>query len=149
MSKIQTEEKYRSIMSKVMSIMRDHKKMIDLYVGETKLHKSQHKMLMILSHMGKNVSQRDLAERLNITPAAVAVTLKKLEKEGLVERTVAEKDNRYNEVVLTDKGKKIVKESRKVFQVADEKMFRGFSEEELDVLESYMIRIKENINKEE
>ena len=50
---------------------------------------------------------------------------------------------------MTDKGKKIVKESRKVFQVADEKMFRGFSEEELDVLESYMIRIKENINKEE
>ena len=149
MTQITNYEKYRSIMSKVMSIMRDHKKMIDLYVGETKLHKSQHKMLMILSHMVKNVSQRDLAERLNITPAAVAVTLKKLEKEGLVERTVAEKDNRYNEVVLTDKGKKIVKESRKVFQVADEKMFRGFSEEELDVLESYMIRIKENINKEE
>ena len=149
MSKKQTEEKYRSIMGKLMSIMRDHKKVIDLYVGETNLHKSQHRMLMVLSHLGSNVSQRDLAERLNITPAAVAVTLKKLEKNGLVERTVSESDNRFNQVVLTEKGKQIVKESHKVFKYADEKMFSGFSQEELDVLEAYVTRIKENLEKEE
>lgn len=149
MSKKQTEEKYRSIMGKLMSIMRDHKKVIDLYVGETNLHKSQHRMLMVLSHLGSNVSQRDLAERLNITPAAVAVTLKKLEKSELVERTVSEEDNRFNQVVLTEKGKKIVKESYKVFRYADEKMFAGFSVEELDVFEGYLNRIKENLDKEE
>lgn len=149
MSNKQTEEKYRSIMGKLMTIMRDHKKVVDLYVGETKLHKSQHRMLMVLSHLGKNVSQRDLAERLNITPAAVAVTLKKLEKSELVERTVSEEDNRFNQVVLTEKGKKIVKESYKVFRYADEKMFAGFSVEELDVFEGYLNRIKENLDKEE
>lgn len=149
MSNKQTEEKYRSIMGKLMTIMRDHKKVVDLYVGETNLHKSQHRMLMVLSHMGKNVSQRDLAERLNITPAAVAVTLKKLEKSELVERTVSEEDNRFNQVVLTEKGKKIVKESYKVFRYADEKMFAGFSVEELDVFEGYLNRIKENLDKEE
>lgn len=149
MSNKQTEEKYRSIMGKLMTIMRDHKKVIDLYVGETNLHKSQHRMLMVLSHLGKNVSQRDLAERLNITPAAVAVTLKKLEKSELVERTVSEEDNRFNQVVLTEKGKKIVKESYKVFRYADEKMFAGFSVEELDVFEGYLNRIKENLDKEE
>ena len=149
MSKMQTEEKYRSIMGKLMSIMRDHKKVIDLYVGETNLHKSQHRMLMVLSRLGINVSQRDLAERLNITPAAVAVTLKKLEKNGLVERTVSESDNRFNQVVLTEKGKQIVKESHKVFGYADEKMFAGFSQEELDIFEAYVTRIKENLEKEE
>lgn len=149
MSNKQTEEKYRSIMGKLMTIMRDHKKVVDLYVGETNLHKSQHRMLMVLSHLGKNVSQRDLAERLNITPAAVAVTLKKLEKSELVERTVSEEDNRFNQVVLTEKGKKIVKESYKVFRYADEKMFAGFSVEELDVFEGYLNRIKENLDKEE
>ena len=149
MSKKQTEEKYRSIMGKLMSIIRDHKKVIDLYVGETNLHKSQHRMLMVLSHLGNNVSQRDLAERLNITPAAVAVTLKKLEKDGLVERTVSESDNRFNQVVLTEKGKHIVKESHKVFEYADKKMFAGFTKEELDRLEAYVTRIKENLEKEE
>ena len=67
---------------------------------------------------------------------------------GLVNRMVAEQDNRYNQVVLTDKGKKIVKESRKIFQYVDEKMFDGFSEEELDAFEGYLNRIKENLIKE-
>lgn len=149
MTKNVTEEKYRAIMGKLMAIMRDHKSVVDSYVSETRLHKSQHRLLMTLSHMGINVSQRDLAEKLNITPAAVAVTLKKLEKTGLVGRKVAEKDNRFNEVVLTEKGKKIVKESHKVFKYADEKMFAGFSMEELNALEAYLNRMKENLEKEE
>lgn len=142
-----TEEKYRVIMGKLMSIMRDHKSVVDWFVNETKLHKSQHRLLMNLARLGNNVSQRDLAETLNITPAAVAVTLKKLEKNGLVGRKMAEKDNRYNEVVLTEKGKKIVKESYKVFKYADEKMFDGFSMEELDTFEGYLNRIKDNLSK--
>lgn len=142
-----TEEKYRAIMGKLMSIMRDHKSVVDWFVNETKLHKSQHRLLMTLARLGNNVSQRDLAETLNITPAAVAVTLKKLEKNGLVGRKMAEKDNRYNEVVLTEKGKKIVKESYKVFKYADEKMFDGFSMEELDAFEGYLNRIKDNLSK--
>lgn len=142
-----TEEKYRAIMGKLMSIMRDHKSVVDWFVNETNLHKSQHRLLMNLARLGNNVSQRDLAETLNITPAAVAVTLKKLEKNGLVGRKMAEKDNRYNEVVLTEKGKKIVKESYKVFKYADEKMFDGFSTEELDAFEGYLNRIKDNLAK--
>ena len=148
MTQITNDEKYRAIMGKLMAIMRDHKSTIDSYVNETKLHKSQHRLLMVLSRAEKNISQRDLAEILNITPAAVAVTLKKMEKMGLVNRMVAEQDNRYNQVVLTDKGKKIVKESRKIFQYVDEKMFAGFSEEELDAFEGYLNRIKENLIKE-
>ena len=134
-------------MGKLMSIMRDHKSVVDWFVNETNLHKSQHRLLMNLARLGNNVSQRDLAETLNITPAAVAVTLKKLEKNGLVDRKMAEIDNRYNEVVLTEKGKKIVKESYKVFKYADEKMFDGFSTEELDAFEGYLNRIKDNLAK--
>lgn len=148
MSQNTNEEKYRAIMGKLMTIMRDHKSTVDSYVNETNLHKSQHRLIMMISRMGKNISQRDLAEKLNITPAAVAVTLKKMEKMGLVTRTVAESDNRYNQVVLTDKGKKIVKESQKIFLYADEKMFAGFSQEELDTFEDYLTRIKENLAKE-
>ena len=149
MSKKETEEKYRAITGKLMAIMRDHKSAVDSYVSETNLHKSQHRLIMTLNRLGAYVSQRELAEALNITPAAVAVTLKKMEKMGLVSRTVQEEDNRYNEVELTEKGKKIVKESQKIFRYADEKMFSGFSFEELEAFEAYLIRINENLAKEE
>lgn len=144
MAKNNQEEKYREVMGKLMAILRDHKSAVDSYVNETKLHKSQHKLLMSLSHLGNHVSQRDLAEKLNITPAAVAVTLKKLEKNGFVEKKVQESDNRYNEVVMTEKGRRIVKESHKLFQSIDEKLFEGFTEEEMDQLNSYLERMIQN-----
>ena len=144
MAKNSQEEKYREVMGKLMAILRDHKSAVDSYVNETKLHKSQHKLLMSLSHMGNHVSQRDLAEKLNITPAAVAVTLKKLEKNGFVEKKIQESDNRYNEVVMTEKGRRIVKESHKLFQSIDEKLFEGFTEEEMDQLNAYLERIIQN-----
>ena len=144
MAKNSQEEKYREVMGKLMAILRDHKSAVDSYVNETKLHKSQHKLLMSLSHMGNHVSQRDLAEKLNITPAAVAVTLKKLEKNGFVEKKIQESDNRYNEVVMTEKGRRIVKESHKLFQSIDAKLFEGFTEEEMDQLNAYLERIIQN-----
>lgn len=147
MTKKETEEKSRKIMGKLMCILRDHKSVIDQYLNDTRLHKSQHRLLMCLSNLGKNVSQRDLAEHLNITPAAVAVTLKKLDKDGIITKKTSEEDNRFNEVELTDKGKKIVKESQKIFQCIDERIFDGFSEEELVQLESYLDRVQKNISK--
>lgn len=147
MTQKDTEEKKHVIMGTLMGILRDHKSAIDRYLDETRLHKSQHRLLMALARFGEKASQRDLAEMLNITPAAVAVTLKKLEKDGLVSKKVSKVDNRYNEVQLTQKGQKIVKESQKIFQCIDGHMFDGFSEEELLQFASYVERVKTNISK--
>lgn len=145
MIKKATEERYRSIMGKLMAILRDHKSAVDQHVNDTKLHKSQHRLLMCLAGFGEKVSQRDLAEKLNITPAAVAVTLKKLEKAGIVSKKISEEDNRFNEVIMTEKGKKIVKESQKLFNSTDALMFEGFTEEELTQFEGYLDRIQKNL----
>ena len=131
MTRKEVEARYRGITAKMMTILRDHKSAIDQYVDETRLHKSQHRLLMSLAALGDPVSQKKLADYLNITPAAVAVTLKKLEKNGLVTKTISNEDNRFNNVTITDKGKKIVKESQKVFQNTDDVMFKDFTEEEI------------------
>lgn len=146
MTRKEVEARYRGITAKMMTILRDHKSAIDQYVDETRLHKSQHRLLMSLAALGDPVSQKKLADYLNITPAAVAVTLKKLEKNGLVTKTISNEDNRFNNVTITDKGKKIVKESQKVFQNTDDVMFKDFTEEEILQLEGFMDRIKKNLS---
>ena len=83
---------------------------------------------------------------MNVTPAAVAVTLKKLEKSGIVAKTTSEKDNRYNEVTITAKGQQIVKESKKVFRSTDQQMFKDFSREELEQLQDYLGRVLDNLH---
>ena len=66
------------------------------------------------------------------TPS-VAVSLKKLEKGGYIEKAVDGTDNRYHKVVLTKKGSEIVKMSHEIFDQINEQLFSGFSLEELSV----------------
>ncbi len=144
--KTEMQERQHSMMGKVMRIMHDHKRVIDRYLSATNLHKSQHRLVMTLSYMGKGMSQRDLAMKLNVTPAAIAVTVKKLAKDGIIKKKMSEDDMRFNEVEITEKGRKIVKESKQVFEYIDAKMFDGFSEDEMELFEEYLNRVQTNLS---
>lgn len=144
--KTEVQERQHTMMGKIMRIMHDHKRVIDRYLSATNLHKSQHRLVMALSYLGKGMSQRDLAVRLNITPAAIAVTVKKLAKDGIIEKKPSEDDMRFNKVEITEKGRQIAKESKQVFEYIDAKMFDGFSEEEMALFEEYLNRVQANLS---
>lgn len=119
------------------------KRAIDKKVADTGVYRSQHRILMIL---GKHpdCSQTELAERLDISSAAVAVTLKKLEKAGYISRQCSVEDNRMNHVVMTEKGKRIIDISLTYFQEIEDALFKGFSKEEMALLEEFFLRIIKN-----
>ena len=137
-----------NLIGKILVVSKEHRMAVNHYVEKNDLQKSQHRLLLVLSHLieeRKSVSQRDLAESLSVTPAAVAVTLKKLEKSGIIVKTASEADNRYNELSITEKGERIVKDSKKAFLSTDTQMFKDFSNEELEQLGSFLDRIAENL----
>lgn len=75
------------------------------------------------------VSEGD--RKLNrISPATAAVTLKKLEKGGYIHRAADDRDNRCNQICLTEKGKRVVEYSILFFSQVQQRMFAGFTEEE-------------------
>ena len=91
-------------------------------------------------------SQKELAEHLNVTPAAVTGALKKMEQDGYVERTLGQ-DNRYNELKITAKGRSLVTESCKIFGEVDASMFEGFTDKELDIYISCLEKLQANMKK--
>lgn len=119
------------------------KRSISKKVEKTGVYRSQHKLLMIL---GKHpeCSQTELAERLEISPAAVAVSLKKLEKSGFISRQCQESDNRVNQVVITEKGWKAIDQSVQYFKELDQAFLEDFSLEELGQLETFLERMIKN-----
>ena len=123
-----------------------HKAMIDLRVRGMGIHRTQHRILMHLARNDKLPSQKELAEHLDITPAAVTGALKKIEKDGYVERTLGH-DNRFNELRITDKGRELVNLTREIFSEVDTSMFEGFSDEELDSYISSLEKLQANIRK--
>lgn len=124
-----------------------HRALIDSRVGSLGIHRTQHRILMHLARHEKLPSQKELAEHLDVTPAAVTVALKKIEANGYVERTLGH-DNRYNELRITEKGKDLVKKTRSIFCEADSKMFEEFTDEELDIYIACLEKLQANIRKQ-
>ena len=80
------------------------------YLNKDGLYRVQHQLLMCV-YKYPDASQKELARIQNVSTAAVAVTLKKLEKGGYVGRIVDRDDNRYNKIRITEKGRKEVERS--------------------------------------
>lgn len=119
------------------------KRSISKKVENTGVFRSQHRLLMILGKHS-DCSQTELAERLEISSAAVAVSLKKLEKSGFISRQCQENDNRVNQVVITEKGWEIIDQSVQYFKEMDKAFLKDFSLEELRQLEAFLERMIKN-----
>ncbi len=124
-----------------------HRSLIDSRVGSLGIHRTHHRILMHLAIRDKLPSQKELADHLNITPAAVTGAIQKIEKQGYIERTLGH-DNRYNEIRITEKGRELVTQTKIMFSEADSSMFEGFTDEELDIYIACLEKLQGNIRKQ-
>lgn len=122
-----------------------HKKKMEKLLTGTGLHRAQHRLLMTLSEYNFK-SQAELAEGLGVSTATVAVSLKKLERDGYIKKQVMKDDSRVNFIILTSKGESVVEESRRFFEYMDDESTKGFTEEELAHMRAYLKRIYDNLN---
>ncbi len=96
---------------------------------------------------GQCHAQRDLAQLLHISPAAVATSLKSLEKGGYIRREPGE-DARKNRVILTQKGREAVEGCQSAFNAVSQRMLFGFSPQEREQLLSFRRRMLQNLRGE-
>ncbi len=122
-----------------------HRMAIEAQIEKLGIHRSQHFILMQLSREDGEVSQSEIAKKLDVSPAAVTVTLKKLEKSGLIERRTAEEDARTKIITLTDAGRKTVEKTHRLFLEVDEQMCGGMTDAELEALCGYLSKMTENL----
>ncbi len=128
-------------------VMRRHHAYVERRIGDLGIHHGQHRMLMQLAKRQEDIpSQKELAEIMGISPAAVTATLKKLEREGYISRSMTDEDNRRNEIRITEQGLAKVMESRAVFEATDKEMFAGFTPEEIATFISFMERLDRNLD---
>lgn len=125
-----------------------HRAAIEAQIEKLGIHRSQHFVLMSLSHREGELTQTEIANMLDISPAAVTVTLQKLEKSGLIERKTSGEDARTKIIRLTEEGKKTVKKTHELFLEVDDAMCGGMTGEELDALCAYLSRMSDNLKAE-
>lgn len=132
------------LLEKYIAVVRLHRHTLERRLSSTGVYRSQHQILMcIADHPG--ASQKEIAGIYRASASTVAVSLKKLEKGGYIKRVVDQEDNRYNQLMITEKGQELMERSKRLFRQAEDAMFLGFSGEELDTLNGYLDRIRQNM----
>ena len=140
-------------MGLLLLVTRLHHSEIERRIASLGIHHSQNRMLLRLSCGDGTNSQRELADAMNISPAAVtaplkptvSVSLKALEREGYITRAMGDEDNRRNTVRITEEGLRKVEESHRIFEAMDKAAFAGFSDAELAALTETLRRMADNL----
>ena len=112
------------------------------------LYFGQPPILFMLGHDGQR-TQTEIAERLRVTPATVATSIKRMEKAGLLRKKIHPADQRRNLIVLTPQGEETVRKCRAMFGEMDQAMESSLTSEEARVfneLLSKIIRRMEDFN---
>lgn len=138
-------DQIKKVMHQIISAAIKHRKLMDYYLVETGIFSSQQQILMELSRKQFS-SQKEIADRMNVSSAAIAVSLKKLERGGYISKEMDDADNRLNQITLTDKGCNVVEQSRQIFKNLNRRVFEDFKEDELEELSKLLCKLNSKLN---
>ena len=141
---------FRRAIRKLMRTERMYQTALDSRMTVLGIHRSQRAILHEIGaakrkHPDQSISQKDIAERFGISAAAVAMTLKKMEADGYISREVSEKDNRFNELHLTDKGREALGQSRTIMKEIDDIVYNGITKEEIEGFIAVIEKMQNNL----
>ena len=107
------------------------------------LHTGQGAIIAALGERGPS-SQKELAEYRHVSAATISVMLRRMEKSGLVVRSVSE-DGKGNLISLTEDGAAMYEALRLDRKGEPERVFAGLTREEMAVAEKIFQTVSNNL----
>lgn len=91
-------------------------------------------LLYIMQHPG--CSQKQIADETRVSPASVATSLKRLEKNGMIFRRIDTADTRCNRVYITEAGERELGYCQSELEKIDQALIASLSSEEIFAVNS-------------
>ena len=113
------------------------KKYISAELTKQGLFFGQHHILEFIER-NPGCNQCDLSTYLKVTPASIAISTKRLEKAGFIEKRIDEDNLRQKCLYLTYKGFEACKNMKNFFNNLDQSALVDITEDEIDLLEKLM-----------
>lgn len=125
-------------------VSRAHHNQASRMFGEIGLFRGQPQVLFKLGDR-EGITQSELAEKLELTPATLTNLLTRMEHAGLIERRTDHIDSRCSRIFLTEAGRVKLSQAVEQTQKMDKAAFAGFSPEEQELLNQYLERVHQNL----
>ncbi|AET68137.1 transcriptional regulator [Desulfosporosinus orientis DSM 765] len=113
------------------------------YMAQAGLSSGYPKILDYLSFC-EGSTQKELAVGCGVEPATMSVLLDNLEKEGYIEKRITKENRRAFQIFFTEKGRDKHDEIRQKIDSLEEQAFKGFTQEEQELFQSYLERYYRN-----
>lgn len=98
--------------------------------------------LILISRSGGGITQRALAEKMEIGEPAVVALIDRLEKDEFIVRNPMPGDRRARSLALTAPGKRLISKIEAVAGTLREELLAGFSAAELNTTSDVLARMK-------
>ena len=93
-----------------------------------------------------SLTQLELVNMTNLKAPTISITLRNMEREGIVSRQKNDNDRRETHVAITDKGKKLYKKVLDALAKAEKITLDGLTDKELKAMRTTMNKICKNLN---
>lgn len=103
--------------------------------------------VVVLAQLWENdgLTQKEIQEKLEIKPASISGIVDLLVSKGWIIRKTDEKDGRVKRLYITEKSKNIQSECLEILLKVEEKLTKGFTEEEKVIFLSWIKRMHANM----
>ncbi len=91
------------------------------------------------------MTQLQLVNITKLKAPTISITLRNMEREGIVRREKNDKDRRETYVTITDKGRQMHAKILEAYDKAQEIMLRGLSEKELAAADAVIAKMQKNL----
>ena len=137
---------YQDLGHLMVNVCRLHHTRADQSMERIGLFRGQAFLLMILSqHDG--MTHSEIAEKLEISPAATTKVIKRMERAGYLQRQADPADERVSRVYLRDGGRALIAEIERAFGKLNRMMFDGLSEPELERFRDLLAHMAANLQR--
>jgi DNA-binding MarR family transcriptional regulator len=130
------------------NVCRIHGTKADHFLDQLGIFRGQAFLLKILSKQD-GMTHSEIAEILEISPAAATKVIKRLEQNHYILRKPDLKDERVSRVYIQEAGIAIINQIDRSFQQLDQTMFEGFTEEDLNKFHELLMLIRNNLQNSE
>lgn len=134
----------RRLDDELHEFMRFHRQTMKRFFSECGLFNG-HPFMLFCIRQQPQITPAELAREMELPPASVTISLKRMEAAGLLTRTPDTADRRRIHLQLTEKGERLDERCRQGRSFLSDNLFDGFSPAEREQFGSMLERMKQNL----
>lgn len=100
---------------------------------------------LLQEHQQNGITQRELAEKLDVKPSSMSELVQKLEHRGFITKTQDKNDKRSFKIFLTEAGSEKIEESKLEKSRFINDVFKDFNETEIDNLSNLLEKLTSSL----